>query len=86
MCVYCKGKAGCDHVTDLCSVCSNQIQRPHGAVQETRDLHEVVVADGPGTVDQENQISLGLLAHWTNTDAQSRYVKYISSHFPPTCV
>lgn len=63
MCVYCKGRAGCDHVTDLCAICSNQIQRSHGAVQETRDLHEVVVADGPGTIDQENQVSLSLLAH-----------------------
>lgn len=50
-------------MTDLGAIWSNQIQRSHGAVEETCDLHEVVVADGPGTVNQERQVSLGLLTN-----------------------
>ena len=67
-------------MTDLGAVRSDQIQRSHGAVQETRDLQEVVVSDGPGAVDQERQVSLGLLAHWTDKQTADIYAYLFSQH------
>lgn len=65
------------HVTDLSAIRANQIQWSHGAVEETCDLHEIVVSDGPGAVNQEHQVSLGLLAHWT--DRRERCIDLVSA-------
>lgn len=54
-------------MTHLGTICSNQVQRSHGAGQEARDLQEVVVPDGPGAVHQEDQLGLGLLTHLRHT-------------------
>lgn len=50
-------------MTDLSTVWADQIQWSHGAVEKTRDLHEVIVSNGPRTIDQESQVGLGLPAH-----------------------
>lgn len=63
-------------MTDLGAILSNQIQRSHGAVEETCNLHEVVVSDGPGAVDQERQVSLGLLTYFRQIREGFRFSQY----------
>lgn len=48
----------------LCAFRTDLVQSPCGAVQEADDLQEVVVADAPGTINQEDQVRSGCLTDW----------------------
>lgn len=48
----------------LCAIWADPVQSSGGAVQEADDLQEVVIADTPGAVNQEDQVSFGGLTDW----------------------
>ena len=49
----------------LCAIWADLVERPSRAVQEADDLMEVVIANTPGAIHQEDEIGLG---SFTNCD------------------
>lgn len=56
----------------LRAIWANLVQSSRRAVQEADDLQEVVIADTPGAVHQEDQVRFGCLTDWTEGEGEGR--------------